>query len=142
MKIYILLATVFCYLGYSVYMDKINTPEIRSFYQNTINNLFLEYEPEIVNVTDKDQVITNYLFIKPENLTFSKFQILNDKIKRRGWVQIKSDNEYYQYCFENKYFMKIVFPDGFLYKNNPDQSKDKVWVDLTYTKGGVSTCTK
>ncbi|WP_151962232.1 hypothetical protein [Acinetobacter bereziniae] len=123
-------------------MDKKNTPEIRSFYQDTINNFFLEYEPEIVNVTNKDQVITNYLFIKPENLTFSKFYILNNKIKSNGWVQIKSDNNHYQYCFGEKYFIKIIFPDGFLYKNNPDESKNKVWVDLTYTKGGILTCIK
>ncbi len=139
MKIYILLAIVFCYLSYSVYIDKKNTPEIRSFYQDTINNLFLEYKPEIVNVTNKDQVITNYLFIKPDNLTFSKFQILNNRIKARGWVQIKGSNEY---CFEKNYFLKITFPDGILYKNKPNESKDKVWIDLTYTKGGISTCTE
>ncbi|ENX55960.1 MULTISPECIES: hypothetical protein [Acinetobacter] len=123
------------------------TTEKGIYFNKVIDNYFGEYGPREKVWVNKPVNKYATAEVEKSKMSFGDFEIIQKKLQDDGWVLISSHDSFFEYCFDKKIYMGVLYPinakhygyDGeeIKYENINEWS-----VGLSYSEAGVKHCIK
>lgn len=114
-------------------------------FNKVVNTYFIQYEPKLFNLIDKD--VTQYMVIdiSKKNMNFNEFKKVQKKLNKNGWKLVDQNDGLFKYCINEYQILSILFPSNdnhYDSKGNIFKYDDKNnWaLELYFNAYGIEYC--